>query len=85
MNDNIRKYLNNEINIMKELNHPNIIHLEKVIPSAHHYYVIMEYCNGGDLFDCLQKHGKPFNQEIIQHIMRQVIDGLKYIHSLRII
>ena len=85
MSDELRKYLSNEIHIMKELNHPNIIHLEKVIPSAHHYYVIMEYCNGGDLSDCLKKYGKPFNQKIVQHIMLQIVDALKYIHSLDII
>ena len=85
ISDDLKKYLANEIHIMKELNHPNIIHLEAIIPSAHHYYVIMEYCNGGDLSVCLKKYGKPFNQEIIQHFMRQIVEGLKYLHSLRII
>jgi serine/threonine protein kinase len=45
----------------------------------------MEYCNGGSLSDCLMKYGKPFPQEIIQYFMRQIVEGLKYIHSKRII
>ena len=85
VSDEIRKYLSNEIKIMKELDHPNVIHLEKIVPSSHHYYVVMEYCNGGDLSLCLKKNGKPFNQEIIQHFMRQIVEGLKYIHSKKII
>ena len=62
-----------------------VIHLEKIVPSSHHYYVVMEYCNGGDLSLCLKKNGKPFNQEIIQHFMRQIIDAFNYIHARKII
>ena len=32
-----------------------------------------------------KKFGKPFPQEIVQHLMRQIIDAFKYIHSLKII
>jgi len=80
------KYLNYELLIMKELNnHQNIIRLHDTFNSPHHCYVVMEYCNGGSLSDCLKKYGKPFPQEIIQHFMRQIVNGLKYIHSKRII
>ena len=85
INDNIMKYLKNEIEIMKDLNHPNTIHLEKVMQSQHHYFVIMEFCNGGTLSECLCKNGRAFNQEIIQYFMRQIVEGLKYIHSKNII
>lgn len=80
------KYLNYELLIMKELrNRPNIVHLYDNFCSANHCYVVMEYCNGGSLTDCLKKYGKPFPQEIIQYFMRQIVNGLKYIHSKRII
>ena len=80
------KYLNYELSIMKELNnHPNIIRFYDTFNSPHHCYVVMEYCNGGSLSDCLKKYGKPFPQEIIQYFMRQIVNGLKYIHSKRII
>jgi serine/threonine-protein kinase ULK/ATG1 len=45
----------------------------------------MEYCNGGELHKVLEKYieknGKPFPEEIVQHLMRQIIDAFKYIHS----
>ena len=85
INPIIKKYLNNEMKIMKQLNHPNIIHLVDLFQSTNHYYVIMEYCNGGTLTDCLKKYQKPFPFKIIQYIMRQIVNGLKYIHSKRII
>ena len=85
LNDNIKKYLNNELEIMKELNHPNVIRLVNIMNSTNHYYVIMEFCNGGSLSHCLKKYGRPFSLEIIQYFMRQILEGLKYIHSHRII
>ena len=82
----IKKYLNFEIEIMKELrNHPYIINLVDLIQSHNNFYIIMEYCNGGSLSDCLEKNGKPFSIEIIQYFMRQIVEGLKYVHSKKII
>ena len=85
----VKKYFENEISIMKELNHPNIVKFYDMLASYSHYYVVMEYCNGGGLSDCLKKYkklyNKPFTQEIVQYLMRQIIDGLKYLHSRKII
>ena len=85
----ILNYLNNEILIMKELNHPNIIRLHKFLHSSNHYFVIMEYCNGGMLSNLLTnyklKFARPFPIEVIQYFMRQIVEGLKYIHSHNII
>ena len=86
----LKKYLQNEIKIMKELNdNDNIIHLYDLFVTNNHYYFVMEFCNGGTLADILGdyklKFGKPFSQEIIQYYMRQIVRGLKYIHSKKII
>ena len=85
----VKKYFDNEISIMKELNHPNIVRFYDILASYSHYYVVMEYCNGGGLSNCLQKYKalyqRPFTQEIVQYLMRQIIEGLKFIHSHKII
>ena len=83
------KYFNNEITILRKLHHKNIVRLEDLKKTANHYYVIMEYCNGGTLTECLEKykniHHSPFTEEIVQHIMRQIVSAINYIHDLRII
>ena len=85
MNEVMLKYLEFEINIMKELsNHPNIITIFDAIKSQNHCYVVMEYCNGGSLEECLEKYGKPFPVVIIQHFMRQIVSGVRYMHSKNI-
>ena len=86
---NTMKYLVNEINILKELNHPNIVKLKEIKKTKNHYYIIMEYCNGGELYKTLEKYmnkyNKPFSEEIVQHLMKQIINAFKYIHGKNII
>ena len=84
-----KKYLDNEIDILKNINHPNIVKLECVKTTNSNYYIVMEYINGGGLSDCLKKYmdrnKKAFPEEIVQYIMRQIIEGINYLHSRKII
>ena len=86
---NFKKYLLNEISILKTLDHPNIVKLETVQKTSKYYYIVMEYINGGVLTDCLkkymEKHGKAFPEHIVQYLMRQIIDAFVYIHGKNII
>ena len=86
---NVRKYFLNELQILREVNHKYIIHFETMKHTIHNYYIITEFCNGGGLYDCLNKYkalyGTSFPEEIVQHLMRQIVEGVKYLHSKRII
>ena len=83
-----RRYLDNEISILKEVNHPNIIKLIEIKEKDNKMYVVTEYCNGGSLsefFEKYRKENKPLSEEIVQYIMKQVIEGFKYLSSKDII
>ena len=84
----MKRYLENEIISLKNLEHPNIIKLYDIKKSKKHFFLIFEYCNGGTLSEALEKYmekfGNPFPEEIIQYLMRQIIDAFKYIHGKRI-
>ena len=84
-----KKYFKNEISILQRLFHPNIIRLEDLKATLNHYYIIMEYCNGGSLNQCLNRYKelyhRPFTEEIVQYIMKQVLSAVKFIHSQNII
>ena len=45
--------LRNEIFIMCQLDHPNIVRIEEVYESSNEIYIVQELCLGGDLFDRL--------------------------------
>ena len=85
------KYLKAELEALRRLNHPNIAKLIKVIDneSQIHLLIIMEYCNGGSLSECLnkyiEKYQRPFTEEIVQYLTRQIVEALIYIHGNNII
>ena len=83
------KRLNNEISLLKKIHHPNIVRLIDLKKTKSHCYIVMEYCNGGDLSGCLKKykttHRRPFPEEIVQYLMRQIVEGLSFLHSKKII
>ena len=86
---NTKKYIESEIELLKILRHPNIIGFEGYKMTKDCFYVTMEFANGGSLSDCLKnyqaKYGKAFSEEIIQHLMKQIISALKFIHSKKVI
>ena len=85
----VKRYFTNEITILKSLKHNKIIRLVDLKQTPSHYYIVMEYCNGGSLLSCLNKYKKlykkPFSEEIVQYLMRQIVSGLKYIHRHKIV
>ena len=84
-----KKYLNNEIFILNNTKHENIIKYEGMKSTMNYLYLIFEYCNGGDLHSCLSKYmdkyNKPFPEEIVQYIMKQIISGFVYLHGRQIL
>ena len=83
------KYLLNEIDILKDINHPNIIKLIKIHEDQAKVYIVTEFYNGGNLSENLEKYknenNKAFPEDIVQYIMRQIIEGMKYLHNKKII
>ena len=84
-----KKYFHNEISILKKLFHKNIIRIQDLKITTNHYYIIMEYCNGGSLTQCLKTYKEmfhhPFTEEIVQYLMRQIVSAVKFIHSQGIV
>ena len=85
----IKRYFNNEIYILKNIDHPNVIKLYEIKQTINNFYLVFDFCNGGGLSNCLEaqmkKYGKPFHEETLQTIMRKVVSGLHYLHKNKII
>ena len=81
-------YLKAEIGLLKGINHPNIVKLRDVTKTKKHFYLVLEYCNGGELKNALDKYklkyNKAFSEEIVQYLMRQIMDAMNYLHSRKI-
>lgn len=70
--------LKSEVNILKNLNHQNIVKLYDVLDTVNNIYIITEYCNGGTLDELLKKH-KRFTEEDALFIMKDLLSGFKEI------
>ena len=88
-NPKAKKYLDNEINILKEINHPNIVKLYEVKETSTYYYLVTEYCNSGGLQMILdnyvKKNRKPFPEEVVQYFMKQIVSAIYYLHKKNIL
>lgn len=88
-NPKYKKYIENEINILKGVSHSNIIKLYEVKETPYFYFLVMELCNGGNLSNCLEeyinKYKNPFSEEIVQFLMYQIISAIKYLHNKNIL
>ena len=70
----------NEIEIISKLKHPNIIYVYNILEDNKNYYIIMEYCEKGELFDYIVEKERldPLEASIFFY---QLISGVEYIHK----
>ena len=61
--------LQNEIKILKQLDHPNIVKLYEVYYDKKNIYLITEFLEGGELFDLILK-SKHFSENIAADIIK---------------
>ncbi|XP_064424178.1 serine/threonine-protein kinase ULK1 isoform X2 [Latimeria chalumnae] len=76
--------LGKEIKILKELKHENIVALLDFQETANSVYLVMEYCNGGDLADYLHSKG-TLSEDTIRLFLQQIAGAMKTLHSKGII
>ena len=74
----------NEIKILKTVDHPNIIQLFDCYYDSNYYYIIEEYCSGGDLFDYLHRQ-KYFSEKKASIILKQLLSAINHLHKKKLI
>ena len=68
-----------EIKILKKVRHPNVIQLYEIIETEKELYMIMEFCNGGELLDYIVKHTRLSEKQACK-FYQELISGIEYIH-----
>ena len=78
--DKIR--IDREIKVLKNLRHPNIVHLYSVIETEEKIYLIMEYAKGKELFDYIVTKKKLSENESCL-FFQKIISGIEYLHKIK--
>ncbi|EAS02022.1 calcium-dependent kinase (macronuclear) [Tetrahymena thermophila SB210] len=79
-----QKQLIEEFNILKQLDHPNIIKVYEVFQDNKFLYIVTELCTGGELFDRIIEY-KHFNEKEAADVMYQILNAINYLHKNKIV
>lgn len=80
MDDKEKIRLKYEIDILKNLDHPNIVRLYEVFEDKTSIYLVTELCTGGELFDVILER-QTFDEKSAASIIKQVLSAVAYCHS----
>ncbi|KAM6919322.1 death-associated protein kinase 3 [Xenentodon cancila] len=78
-----REEIEREVNILREIQHSNIITLHDIFENKTDVILILELVSGGELFDFLAEKESLTEEEATQ-FLKQILDGVQYLHSKRI-
>ena len=74
--------IKDEINILKSLDHPDIVRIIESFNTKDSYVLVTEYCEGGELYDQVRNQ---LSETQIAVIFKQLLSGLAYLHSHNIV
>ena len=81
--ENLEKF-KREIELLKKTDHPNIIKLYEIYESNNNFYLIMDECKGGELFDRIIEHidnGEMYTEKEAAELILQVMSAVEYCHN----
>jgi calcium-dependent protein kinase len=78
------KYIVSEIEILRTIDHPNIVKIYEFFESLTHFYIVMEFCPGKLLFQKFDEK-KYVDEKEAANIMFQVLAALRYLHTHEVV
>lgn len=75
--------VNNEINVMKRLRHPNVLRLLNLYNNKKYCYIVLQYCDGGEVFNKIIEY-TYFSESLSRHVFTQLLSAVQYLHSVNV-
>lgn len=69
-----------ETEILKTLDHPNIVKVLEIFADFKYYYIVTEYCEGGELLQRVRTL-TYYNERLTAEYMKQIFSAIIYCHS----
>uniref|UniRef100_A0A8B9PXZ0 Myosin light chain kinase family member 4 n=1 Tax=Apteryx owenii TaxID=8824 RepID=A0A8B9PXZ0_APTOW len=83
--DKQKDEVKNEINVMNQLNHVNLIQLYDAFESKNDIVLVMEYVEGGELFDRIIDENYNLTELDTILFIKQICEGIQYMHQMYIL
>ncbi|TWW62643.1 Calcium/calmodulin-dependent protein kinase type 1G, partial [Takifugu flavidus] len=80
----VQSNLENEIRVLRRINHENVVGLEDFYESRTHYYLVMQLVSGGELFDRILDRG-VYTEQDASKVIKQVLEAVSYLHKNSIV
>lgn len=75
-----RRKLMNEVRIVHDLQHKNVLKFHNWYETRNHLWIIFEYCAGGDLYSIIEQD-KRLPEETVRKFAFELVEGLSYLHA----
>ena len=76
--------LRDEVSILGEVHHPNIIHMLSFYEEECHFYLVMEVMDGGELFDRIVQKSY-YNEKEARDVVKTLLSCISYLHELDVV
>ena len=81
----IESSLKRELDILKSIDHPSLVHLKAISILDKRAFLVLNYSAGGDLFELASLHLDVLVPSLIRRIFAELVAAVKYLHSKYIV
>ena len=84
VNEDNKEEIKNEIEVLKNIDHPNIMKIFEFFEDEKNLYLVNEFCGGGDVAGMNDKYGL-FPEFFLKYVMFQVFLAISFLHSNKVV
>ncbi|KAF7956982.1 hypothetical protein EAE96_004304 [Botrytis aclada] len=83
--ERVEMSLKRELEIMKSIHHPSLVHLKAWSIEETRAILVLSYCPGGDLFEVASQHRDILVPSLLRRMFAELIGAVQYLHDRRIV
>ena len=83
--ERVEMSLKRELEIMKTIHHPSLVHLKAWSIEETRALLVLSYCSGGDLFEVASDHRNLMVPALLRRIFAELVGAVRYLHGAHIV